>query len=79
MRYALRRTTWQVAAVLALAQAGGAGEAARLVCDGAIANSGEAGDALEIGHNLAVARGRKQGLLINPHMEAWLSVPQETK
>jgi len=23
---------------------------------------------------LAVARSRKQGLLINPHMEAWLSL-----
>ena len=27
---------------------------------------------LESGERLAVARGRKQGLLINPHMEAWL-------
>ena len=29
--------------------------------------------AAELGLRLAVARGRKQGLLINPHMEAWLT------
>ncbi len=29
--------------------------------------------AAEHGEGLAVARGRKQGLLINPHMEAWLT------
>ena len=29
--------------------------------------------AAELGEQLAVARGRKQGLLINPHMEAWLT------
>lgn len=40
-----------------------------------IAAQGE--QAREIGHNLAVARSRKQGLLINPHMEAWLSVELE--
>ena len=34
--------------------------------------SGDPATAIEVGHNLAVARGRKQGLLINPHMEAWL-------
>ena len=39
--------------------------------------SGDPDQAAEIGMNLAVARGRKQGLLINPHMEAWLSVEQE--
>lgn len=37
------------------------------------------GRAQEIGLNLAVARGRKQGLLVNPHMEAWLTVQQEQK
>ncbi len=36
-------------------------------------------EADRVGHDLAVARGRKQGLLVNPHMEAWLSVPQEMK
>jgi hypothetical protein len=39
--------------------------------------SGNPDTAREVGLNLAVARGRKQGLLINPHMEAWLSVGQE--
>lgn len=34
--------------------------------------SGDSATAMEVGQNLAVARGRKQGLLINPHMEAWL-------
>ena len=29
-------------------------------------------EAAGLGELLAVARGRKQGLLINPHMEAWL-------
>lgn len=38
---------------------------------------GEADESAAIGMNLAVARGRKQGLLINPHMEAWLSIGQE--
>ena len=38
---------------------------------------GEAAETADIGMNLAVARGRKQGLLINPHMEAWLSIGQE--
>lgn len=33
--------------------------------------------ALAIGQKLAVARSRKQGLLINPHMEAWLTVEME--
>jgi hypothetical protein len=31
-------------------------------------------DAARLGESLAVARSRKQGLLINPHMEAWLSL-----
>ncbi len=39
--------------------------------------SGDPDTAVEIGHNLAVARGRKQGLLINPHMEAWLLTGME--
>lgn len=39
--------------------------------------SGSADTAIETGHNLAVARGRKQGLLINPHMEAWLMAGTE--
>ena len=39
--------------------------------------SGDAATAIEVGHNLAVARGRKQGLLINPHMEAWLMAGTE--
>jgi len=30
--------------------------------------------AQEVGCSLAVAKGRKQGLLINPHMESWLEV-----
>ncbi len=34
----------------------------------------EAGEAAEIGEKLAVARHRKQGLLINPHMESWFAV-----
>ncbi|MEN8005789.1 MAG: hypothetical protein ABFS42_02195 [Candidatus Krumholzibacteriota bacterium] len=34
---------------------------------------GEADTALEAGRMLAVASGRKEGLLINPHMEAWLA------
>jgi hypothetical protein len=41
--------------------------------------TGDPETAQQVGHDLAVARTRKQGLLINPHMEAWLSVPQETK
>ncbi len=32
----------------------------------------DAGQAAGLGEKLAVARGRKQGLLINPHMEDWL-------
>ena len=32
-----------------------------------------ADEAHRIGEGLAVARSRKEGLLINPHMEAWLS------
>ena len=39
--------------------------------------SGDGATAHEIGHSLAVARGRKQGLLINPHMEAWLMAGTE--
>ena len=39
--------------------------------------SGDPASAIEIGHNLAVARSRKQGLLINPHMEAWLMAGTE--
>ena len=39
--------------------------------------SAEGEQARKIGHNLAIARSRKQGLLINPHMEAWLSVELE--
>jgi len=31
-------------------------------------------EAAAIGENLAVARERKRGLLVNPHMEAWRSV-----
>lgn len=38
---------------------------------------GDPEEAVEIGHNLAVARSRKQGLLINPHMEAWLMAGTE--
>jgi hypothetical protein len=33
----------------------------------------EAELALEVGHKLAVARGRLEGLLANPHMESWLA------
>lgn len=33
--------------------------------------SGDTSSALEVGTRLAVARGRKEGLLVNPHMEAW--------
>jgi hypothetical protein len=33
-----------------------------------------AAEALALGEHLAVARARKQGMLINPHMEAWLAV-----
>lgn len=39
--------------------------------------SGDASTATQVGHDLAVARGRKQGLLINPHMEAWLMAGTE--
>jgi hypothetical protein len=39
----------------------------RLVIAGGVAETARAGE------NLAVARGRKQGLLINPHMEQWLA------
>ena len=39
--------------------------------------SGDADSAVDTGQNLAVARGRKQGLLINPHMEAWLMAGTE--
>ena len=35
---------------------------------------GGAEEAARLGEGLAVARSRKQGLLINPHMEAWLSL-----
>lgn len=35
---------------------------------------GSAEEAARLGDGLAVARSRKQGLLINPHMEAWLSL-----
>jgi hypothetical protein len=35
--------------------------------------SGGPADAARVGEGLAVARTRKEGLLINPHMEAWLS------
>ena len=40
---------------------------------------GDAASAVEVGHNLAVARGRKHGLLINPHMEAWLMAGTENR
>lgn len=30
--------------------------------------------AKKIGISLAIARGRKQGILINPHMESWLAI-----
>lgn len=36
--------------------------------------TGDATSALEVGANLAVASHRKEGLLVNPHMEAWLAV-----
>lgn len=36
--------------------------------------TGDASTALEVGTNLAVASHRKEGLLVNPHMEAWLAV-----
>jgi len=36
--------------------------------------AGGAEEADRLGEGLAVARSRKQGLLINPHMEAWLSL-----
>jgi hypothetical protein len=39
--------------------------------------SGDPAAAAEIGRGLAVARTRKQGLLINPHMEAWLTAGTE--
>jgi len=39
--------------------------------------TGDAAEAIEIGQGLAVARTRKQGLLINPHMEAWLMAGTE--
>ncbi|PIE75994.1 hypothetical protein CSA17_04520 [bacterium DOLJORAL78_65_58] len=39
--------------------------------------SGDPAEAADIGHGLAVARTRKQGLLINPHMEAWLMAGTE--
>ncbi len=35
---------------------------------------GQSDDTLDIGMKLAVARSRKEGLLINPHMEAWLQI-----
>ncbi len=38
---------------------------------------GDVKTAHEIGEQLAVARARKQGLLINPHMEAWLMAGTE--
>ncbi len=31
-------------------------------------------EAAALGDDLAVARGRKRGLLVNPHMEAWCLV-----
>jgi hypothetical protein len=36
-------------------------------------------EAVDIGHRLALARSRKEGLLINPHLEAWLSVEMEQR
>ena len=41
-----------------------------------ITGDGVAGaeEAAQVGEILAVARHRKQGLLVNPHMEAWLAV-----
>ena len=41
--------------------------------------SGDSATAAQVGHDLAVARSRKQGLLINPHMEAWLMAGTELK
>lgn len=35
---------------------------------------GDGAEAGALGEGLAVARTRKQGMLINPHMEAWLTV-----
>jgi hypothetical protein len=35
--------------------------------------SGDAASAREAGDLLAVARSRKEGLLVNPHMESWLT------
>ncbi len=35
---------------------------------------GEGAAAAAVGEKLAVARHRKQGLLVNPHMESWLQV-----
>lgn len=35
---------------------------------------GDRQDAAAVGETLAVARHRKQGLLVNPHMESWLTV-----
>lgn len=35
--------------------------------------AGGTDEAARVGEGLAVARSRKEGLLINPHMEAWLS------
>lgn len=32
---------------------------------------GEGEEALAVGEHLAIARHRKQGLLVNPHMESW--------
>lgn len=36
--------------------------------------TGDSSSALRVGANLAVASHRKEGLLVNPHMEAWLAV-----
>ena len=33
----------------------------------------DAEQALDVGRKLAVARGRLEGLLANPHMESWLA------
>ena len=35
---------------------------------------GDAESSLEVGRKLAVASHRKEGLLVNPHMESWLAV-----
>ena len=32
---------------------------------------GEGEEALAVGEQLAIARHRKEGLLVNPHMESW--------